>query len=159
MGNLHLEGLALVLPGLALRWVLNKRFNPKGNGKKHVAIAVVAVCLIVGLGIAYSFVGDWLAAAIRGLAGTSSALTVGVPLACVIATAGVVIGDVMYDRTADKGAQFAAMLAPTMLVLVIAGTVGASGGNAVRGSYDTIHATVVKMSGTAHQTAVHGHKK
>lgn len=148
MLGLHLEGLALILPGFALRWVMTKRWNPKKpNAKVVKAIVMTLTCLIIGLGIAYSFLGDWIAWGIHTICGMNGALAIGVPLACVILTAGVVFFDVTHDRTADKGAQTAAMLAPTMLALVVAGTIGASTHHAVKGSYDTVHNTIIKMSG------------
>lgn len=146
--GLHLEGLALILPGLALRWVLTKRVNPKKpNAKIAKAFIMTGTCLVIGLGIAYSFLGDWIAWAIHSVAGMSSALTIGIPLACVIATVGVVFADVTHDKTADKGAQTAAMLAPTMLALVVAGSIHASTHQAVKGSYDTVHNEIVKLGG------------
>jgi hypothetical protein len=149
--GLHLEGLALVLPALALRWVLNTRVNPKKPGMKVAkSIVMTLTCLICGLGIAYSFVGDLIAWGIHAVSGMSDALAIGIPLMCVIVTAGVVIADITHDKNADRGAQTAAMLAPTMLALVIAGSIGASTHQAVKGSYDTVHNAVVKMGGHGH---------
>lgn len=147
--GLHLEGLALVLPALALRWVLNTRINPKKpNAKMVKAFLMTATCLICGLGIAYSFVGDFISWGVHAIAGMNTALAVGIPLALVIVTAGVVIADITHDRNADKGAQTAAMLAPTMLALVVAGSIGASTHSAVKSSYDVVHTQIAHMSGT-----------
>ena len=149
MGSLHLEGFSLILPAVALQWLIRKRVNPKKSGAKTFkALLMTATCLIGGLGVAYSFVGDLLASCVHWITGMSSALAIGVPFALVIVTAGVVAADVANDRNADKGAQIAAWLAPTMLVLVIAGTIGATGGDIARGSYTTVHHIVVQLSGS-----------
>jgi cytochrome c oxidase subunit IV len=147
--GLHLEGLALVLPALALRWVLNTRVNPKKpNAKMVKSILMTITCLICGLGIAYSLIGDMISWSIHAITGMNGALAIGIPLTLVIVTAGVVIADVTHDKNADRGAQMAAMLAPTMLALVIAGSIGASTHSAVQSSYDVVHAQIAHMSGT-----------
>lgn len=145
--HLHLEGFALMLPALALRWVINKRVNPRGKAATAVSVIVMLVSLIAGLGMAYTFLGDFLAWGVDWVSGVSTALKIGIPLALTIAAVGVAIADIAFDRRADNAAQFSAILAPTMLALVVAGSIGASGGNAVHETYQRLHTQVVKMGG------------
>lgn len=145
--HLHLEGLAVMLPALALRWVINKRVNMSGKGAGVVSVIVMIVSVIAGLGMAFTFLGDILASAINWVSGADNALKIGIPLAVTIAAVGVAIADIAFDRRADNGAQYAAILAPTMLFLVVAGSLGHTGGGAVHDGYKEVRAAVVKMGG------------
>jgi hypothetical protein len=136
-----------MLPALALRYVINKRVNPRGKGQTAVSILVMLVSLIAGLGMAYTFLGDFLAWGIDWVSGMSTALQIGIPLALTIVAVGVALADIAFDRRADNAAQFSAILAPTMLALVVAGSIGATGGNAVHDTYQRLHTQVVKMGG------------
>lgn len=145
--HLHLEGFAVMLPALALRWVINKRVNPRGKGAMAVSIIVMAVSVIAGLGMAYTFLGDLIAWGIGWGEHFSPALKVGLPLALTIAAAGVAVADIAFDRRADNGAQMSAIIAPTLLLLVVAGSIGHAGGSAVHNSYQQVRTQVAKIGG------------
>ena len=95
----------------------------------------------------YTFLGSWLAAVIGWVSGISPALKIGVPLALVFVALGIAILDIAFDKQADKGAQMAAIVAPTLLALVVAGSLGLSGRNAVHDTYQQLHIQVAKMGG------------
>lgn len=145
--NFNLDGFAVMLPALALLWVANGRANPKGKGQTAVNVIKMLLAAAAGCGMVYTFLGTWLAAIVGWISSMSPALKVGVPLALVIIAAGIAILDIAFDKRADKGAQMAAMMAPTLLALVIAGSLGLSGKNAVHDTYQQLHSQVVKMGG------------
>lgn len=145
--HLHLEGFAVMLPALALRWVINKRVNLRGKGQTAVSVLVMVVSVIAGLGMAYTFLGDLIAWGIGGVSSFAPALKVGIPLALTIAAAGVAIADIACDRRADNAAQISAILAPTLLALVIAGSIGSSGSSVVHNGYQQVRTQVAKMGG------------
>lgn len=145
--NFNLDGFAVMLPALALLWVVNKRANPGGKGKTVVNIIKMLLAGAAGCGMVYTFLGSAVAVVIGWVSGMSPALKIGIPLALVIIAAGVAICDIAFDRQADKGAQTAAVLAPTLLALVIAGSLGHSGRTAVHDTYQQLHAQVTKMGG------------
>ena len=145
--NFNLDGFAVMLPALALLWVANKKANPRGKGQTAVNVIKMILAAAAGCGMVYTFLGSWLAAAIGWVSSMSPALKVGVPLALVFVAAGIAILDIAFDRQADKGAQMAAIMAPTLLALVVAGSLGLSGKNAVHDTYQQLHSQVVKMGG------------
>lgn len=145
--NFNLDGFAVMLPALALLWVANKRANPRGRGQTAVNIIKMILAGAAGCGMVYTFLGSWLAAAIGWVSGISPALKIGVPLALVFVAAGIAILDIAFDKQADKGAQMAAIVAPTLLALVVAGSLGLSGRNAVHDTYQQLHVQVAKMGG------------
>lgn len=161
-------GLVVALPAMAVLFVLNKRFKGNGKGKRRkagqethghgrrqaiVAMLTLLVAFAVGCGLAYSFVGRWFAAFVTWLSRGLSALT-DQPLTAPIALALTVLAllwataDVLYDRKADKGAQVAVILLPTLLALMVGGALGASGGNAVQVSFDQMFHLVGQMGGS-----------
>lgn len=145
--NFNLDGFAVMLPALALLWVINKRANPRGGGQKAVNIIKMGLAFVAGCGMVYTFLGTGLAGLIRWVSGISPGLRDGLPLALVFILAGAAILDIAFDKRADKGAQFCAMLAPTILVLVVAGAIGSSGGHAVHTTYQEARAQIVKIGG------------
>jgi hypothetical protein len=145
--NFNLDGFAVMLPALALLWAVNKKGNARGKSQTVINVAKMFLALAAGCGMVYTFLGSGLAAGIGWVSGMSPALKVGVPLALVLAAGGLAILDIAIDRTADKGAQVAAILTPTFLALVVAGSLGLSGGNAVHDAYQQLHAQVVKIGG------------
>lgn len=148
-------GLVVALPALAVLFVLNKRIKgkPKGRqGKAAVAVFTLVIAFAVGCGIAYSFLGRWGASALSWVAGllasfAGAGVENAVPLALTVLAILWATGDVLYDRTADKGAQFAVIVLPTLLALVVGGQLGASGGNAVSVFFTQAHSIVSQLGG------------
>jgi hypothetical protein len=95
-------GWLVALPTLALLYLFNKKVNPKGGGKVRDAVAVVTLLLAFGAGCGFAYT----------LLGT-------------------VVFDVMFDRVANLPAQMAAIILPTVLLVVIGGGLGETGGKAV----------------------------
>jgi uncharacterized membrane protein len=149
-------GLIVALPAMAVLFVLNKRFKGKQKGKQRkatVAIFTLVVAFAVGCGIAFSFLGRWFAAFVTWLSHLLSSLTnqhLTGPLTLALTVLALLwaTADVMYDRKADKGAQFAVILLPTLLALVVGGQLGASGGNAVQTTFDQMFHLVGQMGGS-----------
>lgn len=141
------EGFAVALPALGLLYVINKRLKVKGKALKTVvAVLTMVTAFAVGCGIAFTFLGQWVA---RGVAWLESftGFGRGVAVALTIVAVGIALADVLSDRKADRGAQFAAILAPTLLLLVAGGFLGTTGGGAVTTSYDHFNAIVASFGG------------
>jgi hypothetical protein len=130
-------GWLVMLPAAALLWVINKRVNFGGKGKDAVAVITMAVAFIVGCGLADTFLGRLFAGLISGTGSILSnvtgeaGFTTGIAIATAIALVGVAFADIACDREADSGAQLAAILFPTVVYLVVGGTMGHTGGEAV----------------------------
>ena len=148
-------GLVVALPALAVLFVLNKRIKGKPKGKQAkaaVAIGTLVIAFAVGCGIAYSFLGRWGASALSWSAGllagfAGSGVEHAVPLALTVLAILWATGDVLYDRKADKGAQVAVIVLPTLLALVVGGQLGTSGGNAVEAFFAQAHTLVSQLGG------------
>jgi hypothetical protein len=145
-------GFIIVLPGLAVLWLLNKKIKPKGKVKKWFNVATMATALVVGVGLAYTILGRWVADVVGWISSLLSHLTgidlaVAVALALTLAMAGWAYADIAHDRKADKGAQFAAILAPTLLLLVIGGALHSSGGGAVQTAETHLQALMAHLGG------------
>lgn len=131
------QGWIVALPALAVLYVINKRIKGKLNkGRDTVAVITMLVAVIVGCGLAFTFVGKLLAGFVSGCGHLLNSMTgenigIAVPIALTLVWAGIAIADIAVDRQADKGAQWAAALMPTLLALVIGGTMGVSGSSAV----------------------------
>ncbi|REF00340.1 hypothetical protein [Thermomonospora umbrina] len=130
-------GWLVLLPAAGLLFVINKRVNPKGRGRDAVAVLTMLVAVIAGCGLAATFLGQWFAALISWSGNTMSNVTgeggfaTGLAIAVAIILVGVAVADIAFDRVADNGAQMAAVLFPTVLALVVGGSMGATGGDAV----------------------------
>ena len=130
-------GWLVALSMAALLYVFNKRVNPRGRSTNAVAIITVIIAMGVGCGLAFTFVGRWIAGGISAIASgltnvTGESMTIAVPIAITIIAVGVAVADIAYDKKADSGAQFAAVLMPILLALVVGGAAGKTGGDAVR---------------------------
>jgi hypothetical protein len=150
-------GFIVALPCMAVLYVLNKRIKGKQKGKQPKAIVSIFTLLVafaVGCGLAYSFAGRWFADLVsfggRFISSISHThLTNAIALALTLLAILWASADVLYDRKADKGAQIAVVLLPTLLALVVGGQLGASGGNAVQTSFDQLFSLVGQMGGGA----------
>lgn len=137
-------GWAIMLPTLAALYVINKKANPRKRGMvTFVAVLTMVVAAAAGVGVAYTFLGDWTAGLI-GWAGSMGGhwFSLGLGVALVVLFAGIAILDIAFDREADKGAQFAAIIMPTLLLLVVGGAMGGHGGDAVRQAKTQLMAVV-----------------
>lgn len=146
-------GWVVLLPTAAVWWVVNKKVNPRGRGASTVSIITMLLAAIAGCGLAYTFAGRWIAAFVSWFGRMLASLTgeggiaAGVAIAVTVALLLFAIADIAYDRRADKGAQFSAFLMPTMLALVIGGTLGQTGGGAVSSVTSQVAAFVSQMGG------------
>lgn len=131
-------GWLVALPTLAALYVINKRVNPRNRGRIIVAVITMLVAAAAGCGLAYTFAGDWTAGAISWVGGFfhNNDTAAGLNIALVVLFGGIAVADIAFDRTADKGAQFAAIIMPTLLALVIGGSLGKTGGDAVKATRD-----------------------
>jgi hypothetical protein len=134
-------------------WVVNKKVNPRGRGASTVSIITMLLAAVAGCGLAYTFAGRWVAAVVSWVGRILANITgeggvaAGVAIAVTLALLGFAIADIAYDRRADKGAQFSAFLMPTMLALVIGGTLGQTGGGAVSSVTSQVAAFVSQIGG------------
>ena len=71
-----------------------------------------------------------------------------IPLCLAIIAVGVAAADIACDKKADKGAQAAAIMFPVLLALVIAGSMGHRGGNAVHQATKQLQAQITKLGGS-----------
>jgi hypothetical protein len=143
----NLAGFAVMLPALGALWAFNKKGNARGKLQTVINWLKMGLAFVAGCGMAFTFLGSGLAAVIGWVSGLSPALKVGIPLALVLAAGLLALLDIAFDKQADKGAQIAAAITPTLLALVIAGAIGVSGGHAVHTTYNQMHAQFVKMGG------------
>lgn len=150
-------GWVVALPALATLWALNKKFRGKGGkgrGKAKTIIALVTMgtAAVAGCGIAYTFAGRWLAGLVGWVSGTAAGvageagIAMAIPIAITVGLVLVAAADLAYDRVADKGAQIAVAVLPTMLFLVVGGALGETGGEAVR-TVTTQMSTVIGQLG------------
>lgn len=140
-------GFALALPALGLLCVINRRLKVKGKMLKTlVALVTMVTAFAVGCGIAFTFVGQWIARFVSWLQSVTG-LGQGLAGFLIVVAVGVALADVLSDRKADKGAQAAAVLVPTLLLLVAGGFLGDTGGGAVSSSYDQFNAITASIVG------------
>lgn len=132
-------GWVVLLPTAAVWWVVNRKVNPRGGrGASAVSIITMLLAATAGCGLAYTFAGRWIAAFVswvgRFLADMTgeAGIAAGVAIAATLLVLLIAVADIAYDKRADKGAQFSAFLMPTLLALVIGGSLGATGGGAVQ---------------------------
>jgi formate hydrogenlyase subunit 3/multisubunit Na+/H+ antiporter MnhD subunit len=142
-------GFIVALPALAALWMFNKKFK-KAKSKKWFSYLVMLIAGCVGVGLVFTFVGAWTAGGVSWGAGMLSKLTgvnldVAVSLALTLAMLLWAIGDIAYDKKADKGAQFAVIILPTLLALVVGGALGHTGGDAVHSTYNQLQALMSRM--------------
>lgn len=151
-------GWVVLGAGLAMLYVFNKRVNPYGKGTKAVAIITMLLAAIAGCGLAYTVGGKWIAGGIgfvgKGLAEVAHEpnLVLAVSVTVTVVTVGVAVADISFDKKADKGAQFAAVLMPTLLALVIGGSMGKTGGDAVQTVNDRVGSIVKDLGGDGNST-------
>ena len=130
-------GWVVLLPTAAVWWVVNKKVNPHGKSASAVSILTMLLAAVAGCGLAYTFAGRWIATVIAwfgrllanltGEASIATGLAIAVTLFALLAA----VADIAYDKKADRGAQFAAFVMPTLVALVIGGSLGQTGGGAV----------------------------
>lgn len=145
-------GFVVALPFAALLFLFNKKFK-KAKSKRWFPYLVMIIAACVGIGLVFTFVGSWSAAGISWSSGILSKLTgvknldVAVSLALTILMVGWAIGDIAYDKKADKGAQFAAITTPVLLTLVVGGAFGHTGGDAVHTVYSQLQTLMSQLGG------------
>ena len=142
-----MAGWALMIPALAVLYVLNKRVNVR-RGQGVVAIITMVIAGIAGCGLVFTFLGTWLAAVVGLPAKFNPEIGTGVAIGATLLMAGIAIADIACDKTADKGAQFAAIVTPTLLVLVVGGAMGQTGGEAVRTVNSEMSSIVMQIGGS-----------
>lgn len=142
-----MAGWGLLIPALAVLYVLNKRVNPR-KGQSAVAIATMTFAFLAGCGLAFTFLGQWLAALV-GLPGRfSQEIGIGFAVGVTLLMAGIMVADISCDKRADKGAQFAAIVTPTLLALVVGGFLGQTGGGAVRTVNSEVSSVMAQIGGS-----------
>lgn len=127
-------GWLVALPTLAVLVVFNKKVSPKNaRARDVVAIVTMLLCWVAGCGIAYTFLAKWTAGGIAKFQGMfpDHNIRVGIALGLAVLLIGIAAADVLGDRIANKPAQFSAIILPTVLLLVIGGGFGKTGGAAV----------------------------
>lgn len=146
-------GWVVLLPTAAVWWVVNKKVNPRGRAASAVSIITMLLAAIAGCGLAYTFAGRWLAAGVawsgRVLADITGepGITSGIAIAVTLLVLLMAVADVAYDKRADNGAQISAFLMPTLLALVIGGSLGATGGDAVQQVTSNVAAFMGQIGG------------
>ena len=144
-------GWLIALPFLVALRVINKRFKGKGQAKTAVSVVTMSVAFIAGCGLAFTFAGEWFAAALsfgaRVAGKVSPDLGAAIPIAATVLAVLVAVADLAYDRKADRGAQIAAVLMPTLLALVVGGSMGATGGEAVRTVNSSVTSFMSQLGG------------
>lgn len=145
-------GWIVLLPAWAALFVISKRVNPR-RGANVVSILTMVVAFAAGLGLAYTFLGRWFAAVVGWVGATASNisgedLSRGVPVALTLLVLLIAVADIAYDKKADKGALVSAMLLPTLLMLVVGGALGETGGDAVRTSYAQLATMMNQLGGS-----------
>lgn len=120
-------GWIVLLPSLAVWRVLSKRIKLKGKGKKGVNVAVMVTAFVAGCGLSLTWLAGVFVWPFSLL--PSGGVRIGLSAAAVILAVGVMIGDIAGDKQADRPAQWAAFLAPTFLMLLAGGVVGAAAGD------------------------------
>lgn len=146
-------GWVVLLPTAVVWWVVHKKVNPRGRGASAASIATMVLAAIAGCGLAYTFAGRWVAtligwggrmlANVTGEAGIATGFAIALTLAALL----VAVADIAYDKRADRGAQFAAFMMPTLLALVAGGTLGATGGDAVSQITTNVSAFFTQIGG------------
>lgn len=145
-------GFVVALPAAAMLWLFNKKFK-KAKSKKWFSYLVMIIAACLGVGLVFTFIGSWSAAGISKGAGILSDLSgvknldVAVSLTLTILMLGWAIGDIAYDKKADKGAQFAVIMLPTLLTLVVGGALGHTGGDAVHTVYAQLQTMMSRLGG------------
>lgn len=145
-------GWIVLLPALAVLYVFNRRVNPKKVGKKAVAVMTMGLAVVAGCGLTFTFAGQWLAAFVSWVGSACSNLSgqdvaLGVSIAVTVLMVGIVAADIAFDKKADKGAQMAGILFPTLVALVIGGSMGKTGGDAVKTVNTQMASFVTKAGG------------
>lgn len=126
-------GWLVALPTLALLYLFNKKVNPRGKGQTAVSVLTMLIAFCAGCGLAYTFIGNWFAALValvQKISGDGN-VQLGIALGVAVLLVGTAVFDIAFDRVADMPAQMAALLMPTVLLLVIGGSLGQTGGAAV----------------------------
>jgi hypothetical protein len=144
-------GWTVLLPALAVLHVFNKRVNPR-KGQNAVAVITMLLAIVAGCGLAYTFAGQWLAGFVSWLGSLLSNLfgqnaAIGLSIGLTLLLVGVAVCDIAFDKRADKGAQIAAVLFPTLVALVIGGSMGKTGGDAVKTVNTQMASFVTKAGG------------
>lgn len=141
---------------LAVLVGINKWVKGKGGkrGKKVIALVTMFFAAACGCGFAYTVLGRWGAGFLSWATGTvagwfgepavATALHIGLVALLVLCAA----ADIAYDRKADKGAQVAAVMLPTLLYLVIGGAMGQHGGEAVRMVNTEVASVITQLGGS-----------
>lgn len=144
-------GWVVLLPALALLHVFNKRVNPR-KGQNAVSVITMGLAIVAGCGLAYTFAGQWIAgfvswvgSLLSNLSGQNVAL--GVSIGITLLLVGIAVADIAFDKRADKGAQIAAVLFPTLVALVIGGSMGKTGGDAIKTVNTQMASFVTKAGG------------
>lgn len=158
MNDVAVQGLGAVvlIPALAILWVLTRRMKPKNKGgKKLVSFGKLAAVWFVGVGIALTFAGRWLAAGFSWAANWVGAhvglgdITLPAAVGALIIAAGVLVADIVWDRKADAAALASAAVLPTLFALMLGGAVGETGGAAVEQSAQMFANFVMRAGGEA----------
>lgn len=142
-------GFGVFIPALALLYVINKRVKGKVGGRRGrdvVAILTMLIAVAAGCGLVYTFVAPLVAGLIGLPAHFNYWLGLGVSVGAVLLFVGIATADIVVDRTADGGAQFAGIITPTLLVLVAGGVMGHTGSDAVK-TVNTEMTAIVKQIG------------
>lgn len=132
--------------GWAIWYSIGKRIKPKGQApKKGVNISVLLAAFVAGCGLALT----WLGARIAWLVALIPDRDVEIAVCAVLAIVTLIafVGDMAFDKKADKPAQYSAFLAPTILLLIAGSFMGVSGADIVNGVIDLVGPSLKELGG------------
>lgn len=148
-------GWIVLLPTAAVWWVVNKKVNPRRPGlATAVSVITMVLAWVAGCGLAYTFLGRFIAAGLSWLGSGIASITgepgfrAGFVIAVTLITLLIAVIDVAQDRRADGSAQFSAFFMPTLLALVIGGSLGATGGSAVQQVTTNVSTLMAQIGGS-----------
>lgn len=148
-------GWVVLLPTVALWWLVAKKINPRRPMLAMVVqVTTMVLAWVAGCGLAFTFVGRFIASAVSAFGGFLASITgeagvrPGIIIAVTLVTLGIAVIDVAQDRRADGGAQFSAFVMPTLLALAVGGTLGATGGSAVQQVTTHVSTLVAQIGGS-----------
>jgi hypothetical protein len=150
-------GWLVALPCLAVLFVLNKKGGGFRKPQLRTAVQILKMLAAAGAGCGFviTFVGAWTAGGISSFEGLFNDwhVALGISVALVIVAGGIALLDIAADRVADRPAQYMAMLLPTLLALVVGGSLGKTGGDAVHEARNRLSSVVMTIGGGG---AAHG---
>lgn len=144
-------GFALALPALAVLYALNNR----GASGKKLNLFKIFLALTVGIGLAYTFLANWLNTVLGWLADwigripldNMAAVAAAVPAVVTLVALTIAAIDLLVDRKADRPAQLSLAATPMLVLTVAGGLIGQYGGSTVEAAREPLSQLVQTMVG------------